>query len=61
MDLCHDCAFCSLKKEQCRNVKNLNRVHCKTGNFIPYISPQISAQHQAAGNKVPSAARPAGL
>lgn len=48
MDLCPDCAFCSLKREQCQNIKILNRVHCKTGGFIPYINPQISAQYQAA-------------
>ncbi|XP_009459941.1 PREDICTED: acrosin-binding protein [Nipponia nippon] len=51
MDLCPHCAFCSLKKEQCQNIKNLNRVHCETGSFITYINPQISAQYQAAGNK----------
>ncbi|XP_010132228.1 PREDICTED: acrosin-binding protein, partial [Buceros rhinoceros silvestris] len=54
MDLCRDCAFCSLKTEQCQNIKDLNRVHCKTGSFISYISPQLSAQHQAAGNKISS-------
>ncbi|NWX04965.1 ACRBP protein, partial [Caloenas nicobarica] len=48
MDLCPDCAFCSLKREQCQNIKILNRVHCKTGSFIPYINPRISAQYQAA-------------
>lgn len=52
MDLCPNCAFCSLKREQCQNTKNLNRVHCKTGSFTTYISSQISAQYQAAGNKV---------
>ncbi|NXK07875.1 ACRBP protein, partial [Herpetotheres cachinnans] len=51
MDLCPDCAFCSLKREQCQNMKNLNRVRCETGSFSTYINPQISAQHQAAGNK----------
>ncbi|NXK71760.1 ACRBP protein, partial [Amazona guildingii] len=51
MDLCPDCAFCSLKREQCQNIHTLNRVHCETGSFIPYINPQISAQHQAASNK----------
>ncbi|XP_074716849.1 acrosin-binding protein [Strix uralensis] len=51
MDLCPDCAFCSLKMEQCQNTRNLNRVHCETSGFIPYISPQISAQRRAAGNK----------
>ncbi|XP_026716811.1 acrosin-binding protein [Athene cunicularia] len=54
MDLCPDCAFCSLKLEQCQNIRNLNRVHCETNSFIPYISPQISAQHRAAGNKITS-------
>nr|XP_021148351.1 acrosin-binding protein isoform X2 [Columba livia] len=48
MDLCPACAFCSLKREQCQNIKILNRVHCKTGGFIPYINPQISAQYHAA-------------
>ncbi|XP_005146745.2 acrosin-binding protein [Melopsittacus undulatus] len=51
MDLCPDCAFCSLKREQCQNIHTLNRVHCETGSFSPYINPQISAQHQAASNK----------
>ncbi|KAM6420948.1 acrosin-binding protein [Pluvialis apricaria] len=51
MDACPNCAFCSLKREQCQNIKNLNRVHCETGNFTTYINPQISAQYQAAGNK----------
>ncbi|KAM4683537.1 acrosin-binding protein [Amazona ochrocephala] len=51
MDLCPDCAFCSLKREQCQNIHTLNRVHCETGSFFPYINPQISAQHQAASNK----------
>ncbi|NWX43513.1 ACRBP protein, partial [Steatornis caripensis] len=54
MDLCPNCAFCSLKKEQCQNVKNLNRLHCKTGSFTTYINPQISAQYQAAANKTSS-------
>lgn len=52
-DLCPDCAFCSLKREQCLNVRNLNRVRCQTGSFTAYINPQISAQHRAAGNEVP--------
>ncbi|NXF08437.1 ACRBP protein, partial [Smithornis capensis] len=51
MDLCPDCAFCSLKREQCQNIKTLNRVHCNTGDFSTYINPQISAQHQDAENK----------
>ncbi|NWQ92801.1 ACRBP protein, partial [Burhinus bistriatus] len=55
MDLCPNCAFCSLKREQCQNIKNLNRVHCETGSFTTYINPQISAQYQAAGNKTSSA------
>ncbi|XP_062428343.1 acrosin-binding protein [Rhea pennata] len=50
MDLCPDCAFCSLKREQCQNITNLRRVHCRTGNFTAYINPQISAQYQA-GNQ----------
>ncbi|KFW74097.1 Acrosin-binding protein, partial [Manacus vitellinus] len=48
MDLCPDCAFCSLKMEQCQNTKTLSRVHCDTGDFFTYINPQISAQHQDA-------------
>ncbi|POI25193.1 hypothetical protein CIB84_011057, partial [Bambusicola thoracicus] len=51
MNLCPACAFCSLKVEQCQNIHNLRRVHCKTGSFIAYINPQISTQHRAAGNK----------
>ncbi|NXO91448.1 ACRBP protein, partial [Certhia brachydactyla] len=45
MDLCSDCAFCSLKREQCQNIETLNRVHCNSGSFSTYINPQISAQH----------------
>ncbi|NWV06213.1 ACRBP protein, partial [Ptilonorhynchus violaceus] len=51
MDLCPDCAFCSLKREQCQNIETLNRVHCDSGGFSTYINPQISAQHQDAGDK----------
>ncbi|XP_059681928.1 acrosin-binding protein [Gavia stellata] len=54
MDLCPDCAFCSLKREQCQNIKNLNRVRCDTSSFTNYINPQISAQYQAAVNKTSS-------
>ncbi|KAM9627828.1 acrosin-binding protein [Morphnus guianensis] len=54
VDLCPDCAFCSLKREQCLNIRNLNRVRCETGSFTAYINPQISAQHQAAGNETSS-------
>ncbi|KAM6309880.1 LOW QUALITY PROTEIN: acrosin-binding protein-like [Podargus strigoides] len=49
MELCPSCAFCSLKREQCLNMESLKRVHCETGSFTTYISPQISAQCQAAG------------
>ncbi|NXQ69481.1 ACRBP protein, partial [Quiscalus mexicanus] len=45
VDLCPDCAFCSLKREQCQNIESLNRVHCDSGAFSPYINPEISAQH----------------
>ncbi|XP_037999315.1 acrosin-binding protein [Motacilla alba alba] len=45
MDLCPDCAFCSLKREQCQNIETLNRVHCDSGGFSSYINPEISAQH----------------
>ncbi|NXU89640.1 ACRBP protein, partial [Xiphorhynchus elegans] len=51
MDLCPDCAFCSLKMEQCKNIKNLNRVHCSMGDFYTYINPQISAQYRHAQQK----------
>uniref|UniRef100_A0A663F7P6 Acrosin-binding protein n=1 Tax=Aquila chrysaetos chrysaetos TaxID=223781 RepID=A0A663F7P6_AQUCH len=57
VDLCPDCAFCSLKREQCLNIRNLDRVRCQTGSFTAYINPQISAQRRAAGNEVPSAPR----
>uniref|UniRef100_A0A8C8RYQ2 Acrosin-binding protein n=1 Tax=Pelusios castaneus TaxID=367368 RepID=A0A8C8RYQ2_9SAUR len=50
-DLCPDCAFCSLKREQCQGVSNLRRVHCDAGTFTAYIDPDISAQYQAMGNK----------
>ncbi|XP_051471852.1 acrosin-binding protein [Apus apus] len=49
MDLCPNCAFCSLKREQCQNTQSLHRDRCKAGSFITYINPQILAQH--AGNK----------
>lgn len=52
MDLCPDCAFCSLKREQCQNMETLNRVHCDSGGFSTYINPQISAQHEDAEGKV---------
>ncbi|NXL24376.1 ACRBP protein, partial [Setophaga kirtlandii] len=45
MDLCPDCAFCSLKREQCQNIESLDRVRCDSGAFSPYINPEISAQH----------------
>ncbi|NWY21179.1 ACRBP protein, partial [Aphelocoma coerulescens] len=51
MDLCPDCAFCSLKREQCQNMETLNRVHCDSGGFSTYINPQISAQHRDAEGK----------
>ncbi|XP_048150088.1 acrosin-binding protein [Corvus hawaiiensis] len=51
MDLCPDCAFCSLKREQCQNMETLNRVHCDSGSFSTYINPQISAQHGDAEGK----------
>ncbi|NXO78367.1 ACRBP protein, partial [Sitta europaea] len=44
-DLCPDCAFCSLKREQCQHVETLNRVHCDSSGFSAYINPQISAQY----------------
>ncbi|EMP34298.1 Acrosin-binding protein [Chelonia mydas] len=54
MDLCPDCAFCSLKREQCHGVSDLRRVHCDAGTFTIYLNPEISAQYQAVGNKVGS-------
>ncbi|NXQ44573.1 ACRBP protein, partial [Catharus fuscescens] len=45
VDLCPDCAFCSLKREQCQNIETLNRVHCNLGSFSTYMNPQILAQH----------------
>ncbi|NXR94719.1 ACRBP protein, partial [Hypocryptadius cinnamomeus] len=45
VDLCPDCAFCSLKREQCQNIETLNRVQCDSGGFTTYINPEISAQH----------------
>uniref|UniRef100_A0A8C3QFG3 Acrosin-binding protein n=1 Tax=Cyanoderma ruficeps TaxID=181631 RepID=A0A8C3QFG3_9PASS len=52
MDLCPDCAFCSLKREQCQNIETLNRVHCDSSGFSTYINPQISAQHEDEEGKV---------
>lgn len=54
MDLCPDCAFCSLKREQCQNIESLNRVHCGSGAFSPYINPEIAAQHGRIQGQVPS-------
>ncbi|NWT77713.1 ACRBP protein, partial [Lanius ludovicianus] len=51
VDLCPDCAFCSLKREQCQNMETLNRVHCDSGGFSTYINPQISAQQEDAEGK----------
>ncbi|NWV72080.1 ACRBP protein, partial [Malurus elegans] len=45
MDLCPDCAFCSLKREQCQNIETLNRVPCGSSSFSAYINPHILAQH----------------
>ncbi|XP_030123017.4 acrosin-binding protein isoform X2 [Taeniopygia guttata] len=58
MDLCPDCAFCSLKREQCHNIKTLNRVPCDSGSFSTYINPQISAQHRHAEGKSRSSQTP---
>ncbi|KAH0628555.1 hypothetical protein JD844_009890 [Phrynosoma platyrhinos] len=46
-DLCPECAFCSLKIEQCQGASNLKRVSCESGKFKDYINPGILAQHQA--------------
>ncbi|XP_053918371.1 acrosin-binding protein-like [Cuculus canorus] len=54
MDLHPHSAFCSLKMEQCQNRKNLKRVHCDSSNFTNYISPQVSAQLQAAEKETSS-------
>ncbi|NWW79656.1 ACRBP protein, partial [Climacteris rufus] len=51
MELCPDCAFCSLKREQCQHIETLNRVRCDPGGFSTYINPQISAQHREAEHK----------
>ncbi|XP_009997304.1 PREDICTED: acrosin-binding protein [Chaetura pelagica] len=53
MDLCPNCAFCSLKREQCQNTRSLHRDRCKAGSFITYINPQILAQR--GGNMTSSA------
>lgn len=52
VDLCPNCAFCSLKREQCQNIETLNRVHCNLGSFSTYINPQISAQYGKIEGKV---------
>ncbi|XP_063249501.1 acrosin-binding protein [Prinia subflava] len=46
VDLCPDCAFCSLKREQCQNIETLNRIPCDSGSFSTYINPQISSQYE---------------
>ncbi|NXY35307.1 ACRBP protein, partial [Pomatorhinus ruficollis] len=58
MDLCPDCAFCSLKREQCQNIETLNRVHCDSSGFSTYINPQISAQHEDEEGKSRSSQTP---
>ncbi|NXO24731.1 ACRBP protein, partial [Cisticola juncidis] len=50
-DLCPNCAFCSLKREQCQNIETLNRVPCASGSFSTYINPQISAQYEEEQGK----------
>ncbi|XP_053155085.1 acrosin-binding protein isoform X2 [Hemicordylus capensis] len=51
-DLCSECAFCSLKTEQCKGVSNLKRVNCEGGTFTNYINSEILAQHRAVGAMV---------
>ncbi|XP_070592265.1 acrosin-binding protein [Erythrolamprus reginae] len=46
-DLCAECAFCSLKTEQCQGASNLKRIHCSDRVFTDYINPGILAQHRA--------------
>ncbi|NXM63453.1 ACRBP protein, partial [Illadopsis cleaveri] len=58
MDLCPDCAFCSLKREQCQNIETLNRVHCGSSGFSTYINPQISAQYEDEEGKSRSSQTP---
>ncbi|XP_028568740.2 acrosin-binding protein [Podarcis muralis] len=53
-DLCSECAFCSLKTEQCQGASNLKRTHCVGGIFTSYINPGILAQHQAMQSRVPT-------
>ncbi|XP_069706056.1 acrosin-binding protein-like [Phaenicophaeus curvirostris] len=48
MDLHPRSAFCLLQMEQCQNTKTLKRAHCDSGSFQDEISPQVSAQLQAA-------------
>ncbi|XP_066033467.1 acrosin-binding protein [Chamaea fasciata] len=60
VDLCPNCAFCSLKREQCQNIKTLNRVHCDSSGFSTYINPQISAQHEGEEGKSRSSQTPEG-
>ncbi|NXA79282.1 ACRBP protein, partial [Thryothorus ludovicianus] len=58
VDLCPDCAFCSLKREQCQNVETLNRVPCDSGAFSTYMNPQISAQYWGTEEKSSSSETP---
>ncbi|XP_042309795.1 acrosin-binding protein isoform X3 [Sceloporus undulatus] len=53
-DLCPECAFCSLKIEQCQGAADLKRVSCEDGTFTDYINPGILAQHQAMVPRVSS-------
>ncbi|XP_041266728.1 acrosin-binding protein [Onychostruthus taczanowskii] len=58
VDLCPDCAFCSLKREQCQNIETLNRVHCDSDDFVTYMNPEISAQHRHLEGKSRSSQTP---
>ncbi|XP_066473163.1 acrosin-binding protein [Tiliqua scincoides] len=51
-DLCSECAFCSLKTEQCQGVSDLNRIPCDGGTFTTYINPGVLTQHQAKSTTV---------
>ncbi|XP_062984494.1 acrosin-binding protein [Elgaria multicarinata webbii] len=46
-DLCPECAFCSLKIEQCQGASDLKRIDCDDSMFTNYINPGILVQHQA--------------
>ncbi|XP_038629966.1 uncharacterized protein LOC119951006 [Scyliorhinus canicula] len=52
---CPLCAFCSLKVEQCRSRRKLQRVPCTNyAKTILYLNPMVDAEHRKIGIKMGS-------